>query len=40
MPHLAISDEQMARFCRNQHTRRLSLFGTTLTGTTGERSDS
>ncbi len=38
MPRLAIEEEQLARFCRKQHIRRLSLFGSTLAGT--ERPDS
>lgn len=39
MLHLAISDEQLARFCRKQHIRRLSLFGSTLAGTARPDSD-
>src|SRR5215207_4938688 len=39
MPHLAISDEQLARFCRQQHIRRLSLFGSVLSGTARPDSD-
>lgn len=39
MSHLAISDEQLARFCRKQHIRRLSLFGSTLAGTATPDSD-
>ncbi len=39
MPHLAISEEQLARFCRKQHIRRLSLFGSTLVGTARPDSD-
>lgn len=39
MPHLAIPDEQLARFCRERHIRRLSLFGSTLKGTSGPESD-
>jgi predicted nucleotidyltransferase len=38
MPRLAIVEEQLAQFCRKQHIRRLSLFGSTLAGT--ERPDS
>ena len=38
MPRLAIEEEQLARFCREQHICRLSLFGSTLAGT--ERPDS
>src|SRR3954469_20666100 len=33
MPHLTITDDQLARFCRKQHIRRLSLFGSALLGT-------
>jgi hypothetical protein len=33
MPHLAIAEEQLARFCRKQSIRRLSLFGSMLAGT-------
>jgi len=39
MPHLAIADEQLARFCRKQHIRRLSLFGSALSGTARPDSD-
>ncbi|HEV7506492.1 MAG TPA: nucleotidyltransferase family protein [Thermoanaerobaculia bacterium] len=39
MPRLAIADEQLARFCRKQHIRRLSLFGSTLAGTARPESD-
>lgn len=39
MPHLAISEEQLAGFCRKQHIRRLSLFGSTLAGTARPDSD-
>lgn len=39
MTHLAISDEQLALFCRKQHIRRLSLFGSTLAGTARPDSD-
>lgn len=39
MPHLAIAEEQLARFCRNRHIRRLSLFGSMLGGTTRPDSD-
>lgn len=39
MPHLAIAEEQLARFCRKQHIRRLSLFGSTLAGTARPDSD-
>jgi len=36
---LAITDEKLARFCRKQHIRRLSLFGSTLAGTAKPESD-
>jgi predicted nucleotidyltransferase len=39
MVHLAIPEEQLARFCRRQHIRRLSLFGSTLAGTARPDSD-
>jgi predicted nucleotidyltransferase len=39
MTRLAITDEQLARFCRQQHIRRLSLFGSTLAGTARPESD-
>jgi predicted nucleotidyltransferase len=39
MPHLAIAEEQLAQFCRKRHIRRLSLFGSRLTGTAGPDSD-
>jgi predicted nucleotidyltransferase len=39
MPGLAISEEELARFCRKQHIRRLSLFGSVLTGTARPESD-
>lgn len=39
MPHLAIPEERLARFCRKQHIRRLSLFGSTLAGTARPDSD-
>jgi uncharacterized protein len=39
MPHLAIAEEQLAEFCRKQHIRRLSLFGSILAGTGGPDSD-
>jgi predicted nucleotidyltransferase len=38
MPRLAITEEQLAQFCRKQHISRLSLFGSMLAGT--ERPDS
>jgi predicted nucleotidyltransferase len=39
MPHLAIAEEQLARFCRKRHIRRLALFGSTLRGTARPDSD-
>jgi predicted nucleotidyltransferase len=39
MPHLAISEQQLKRFCQAQHIRRLSLFGSTLAGTARPDSD-
>jgi predicted nucleotidyltransferase len=39
MPHLAIAEEQLARFCRKQSIRRLSLFGSMLAGTARPDSD-
>ncbi|HKH46347.1 MAG TPA: nucleotidyltransferase family protein [Thermoanaerobaculia bacterium] len=39
MSHLAISEKQLAQFCRKQHIRRLSLFGSTLAGTARPDSD-
>jgi hypothetical protein len=39
MPHLAIAEEQLARFCQKRHIRRLSLFGSTLAGTARPDSD-
>lgn len=39
MAHLAIPEEQLARFCRRQHILRLSLFGSTLAGTARPDSD-
>lgn len=39
MPHLAIAEEQLARFCRKRHIRRLSLFGSTLAGAARPDSD-
>ena len=39
MPHLAIPQEQLTRFCRKYHIRRLSLFGSTLAGTARPDSD-
>jgi hypothetical protein len=39
MPHLPIAAEILAQFCRKQHIRRLSLFGSTLAGTARPESD-
>src|SRR5690348_13079506 len=39
MRRLAIAEEQLARFCRKQHIRRLFLFGSTLAGTAAPDSD-
>jgi predicted nucleotidyltransferase len=39
MPRLAIAEEQLAQFCRRQHIRRLSLFGSILAGTANPDSD-
>lgn len=39
MPHLAIAEAQLAGFCRKQHIRRLSLFGSRLAGTARPDSD-
>jgi len=39
MPHLAIAEEHLAQFCRKQHIRRLSLFGSRLAGTARPDSD-
>lgn len=39
MPRLAIAEEQLARFCRKQHIRRLSLSGSTLAGIARPESD-
>ena len=39
MPRLAIAEEKLAGFCRRQHICRLSLFGSTLTGTARPDSD-
>jgi predicted nucleotidyltransferase len=39
MPRLAIEEEQLARFCRKQNIRRLSLFGSMLAGTQRPDSD-
>lgn len=39
MPHLEITEEQLVGFCRRQHIRRLSLFGSRLAGTARPDSD-
>jgi predicted nucleotidyltransferase len=39
MPHLEIAEERLAGFCRKQHIRRLSLFGSALAGTARPDSD-
>ncbi len=39
MPRLAIAEDQLEQFCRNQHIRRLSLFGSALAGTMRPDSD-
>ena len=39
MPRLAIGEEQLGRFCREHHIRKLSLFGSTLKGTDRPDSD-
>lgn len=39
MPNLAIAPEELARFCRRQHIRRLSLFGSSLKDTARPDSD-
>src|SRR3954452_11314805 len=39
MPHLAITEHQLKRFCQAQHIRRLSLFGSTLAGAARPDSD-
>lgn len=39
MPRLAISEEQLARFCRANGIRKLSLFGSVLKGTARPDSD-
>jgi hypothetical protein len=39
MPRLEISEEQLSRFCRDRHIRRLSLFGSVLKGTPRPDSD-
>lgn len=39
MPHLSISEEQLAQFCRKQHISRLSLYGSILADTAKPDSD-
>jgi uncharacterized protein len=39
MLHLSIAEEQLAQFCREQHIRRLSLYGSILAGTARPDSD-
>ena len=39
MARLAIPQEQLARFCRRHHIRKLSLFGSVLKGTDRPGSD-
>ena len=39
MPQLEIAEEQLAQFCLKQHIRRLSLFGSALTGIARPDSD-
>jgi hypothetical protein len=39
MPYLAIAQDRLEEFCRKRHIRRLSLFGSTLSGTAGTDSD-
>ena len=39
MPRLAIDEELLAQFCRRNHIRKLSLFGSTLKGTAEPDSD-
>ncbi len=39
MLHLPIPEEQLDRFCRKQHIRRLSLFGSRLRGNARPDSD-
>jgi predicted nucleotidyltransferase len=39
MIHLKIAAEELEQFCRRNHIRRLSLFGSMLTGTAGPNSD-
>jgi uncharacterized protein len=39
MIHLPITEEELAQFCRKHHIRRLSLFGSMLTGTAVPDSD-
>ena len=39
MPRLAIAEDQLEQFCRKQHIRRLSLFGSALVGAMRPDSD-
>ncbi|MEI2746749.1 MAG: nucleotidyltransferase family protein [Ottowia sp.] len=39
MPRLAIPDDQLAQFCKANHLRKLSLFGSVLRGTARPDSD-
>lgn len=39
MHRLAIGEEQLVRFCREHHIRKLSLFGSTIKGTGRPDSD-
>jgi predicted nucleotidyltransferase len=39
MPRLAIGEEQLAQFCREHRIHKLSLFGSTLKGTSRPDSD-
>ncbi len=39
MPRLAIPDDQLAQFCKANHLRKLSLFGSVLKGTARPDSD-
>ncbi len=39
MPRLTIPEEKLSAFCRKRHIRRLSLFGSTLSGQAHPDSD-
>jgi len=39
MIHLKIAAEELEQFCQRNHIRRLSLFGSMLTGAAGPNSD-